>query len=698
VQGFLYVVSKPLILILNLIILNIFAEELEISFDSSNLRIEQFKGEAGKLFKKNFVPEGTVWNDSEALTAENINAFIEINLFSLTPIEAIIIQADANDSYIVECDAGNRKFKPIWFVPPALGKAGIAKRFKVLEKKTSCSRIKIRPGTGDNLFSVARVRLFRTKPDNWEALTKLEPAILKYVGNPAFDMEKVYAVRMLFLLIGLVVLHGYLNSKAVLWRWLAVFCCFLSLYVWNNAGRFHLTRFFHAHDVFHYYMGSKYSPELSYNRLYRCLLLALKELNIETPSTARNLDTNLINSANLELRKSRDCKQRFSPQRWEEFKSDLKFFSTYHGNFGGVLGDHGYNPTPFWNMYGYMLSNFLPATETNLNFISFLDLILMSVAFLLFYRAFGLASVLAFMLFWSNNDLVNFGWIGGSYLRSDWLAFGTIGLCLLKLKYEFLGFVFLFLSAGARFFPGLFIGALVIGWSFHKLRNREIFDFRKLIAAGLLVGGVWLAFELKTFGGFWHVRDFIVNLRKHSETFSSNIVGTKVIASYGLAYSSRTTLDQTKLDHYQTWKEEKERVLREERRALKLLLDLSVLLLWLLCLWRLNTPYEIGAVAVMPVFLKSLANYDLLFLGWTSILSASMRVSFFNYQLIFFGLLTFVVTQYFRGAPYDEIYFGFSLIIYLFICSTLMACIYFARRDQGEDRDSGLIKNLSINQ
>ena len=41
-----------------------------------------------------------------------------------------------------------------------------------------------------------------------------------------------------------------------------------------NFGSFHFPNFIHGWDTFHYYIGSKYSRELSYDRLYECVAVA----------------------------------------------------------------------------------------------------------------------------------------------------------------------------------------------------------------------------------------------------------------------------------------------------------------------------------------------------------------------------------------------------------------------------------------
>ena len=48
----------------------------------------------------------------------------------------------------------------------------------------------------------------------------------------------------------------------------------ISFACYFNFGLFHFRNYIHSWDTFHYYVGSKYFKELSYDRLYECIAVA----------------------------------------------------------------------------------------------------------------------------------------------------------------------------------------------------------------------------------------------------------------------------------------------------------------------------------------------------------------------------------------------------------------------------------------
>src|SRR6185369_14123078 len=62
-----------------------------------------------------------------------------------------------------------------------------------------------------------------------------------------------------------------------------------------------------------------------------------------------------------EIRAVRD---RFSPERWIEFKKDMNFFQDVMGpEYLSTLTDHGANATPVWVFFGRLLMAHAPASE-----------------------------------------------------------------------------------------------------------------------------------------------------------------------------------------------------------------------------------------------------------------------------------------------------------------------------------------------
>ncbi len=137
-------------------------------------------------------------------------------------------------------------------------------------------------------------------------------------------------------------------------RWLdrvGIVCGLLALMSLTSFGTFVRGRFINTHDVYHYYFGAKYSPELRYMGLYDCTFQALKEIGPKKkfkriPSVRSMRSYKRIPRRKMGRRAKR-CKKKFSASRWAEFKSDLRIFDrTFKAHWRTNLTDKGYNATP----------------------------------------------------------------------------------------------------------------------------------------------------------------------------------------------------------------------------------------------------------------------------------------------------------------------------------------------------------------
>src|SRR5262249_7519190 len=143
------------------------------------------------------------------------------------------------------------------------------------------------------------------------------------------------------------------------------FCCYYNLF------HFHFDEYLHLWDIFHYYVGAKYLPELGYNRLYVCAVVAEKELDgrVEPDRRIRNLVTNDIEPVGAALADPAACTSHFSPERWRAFKHDVDYFrhTFYPVRWKvEVLQDHGFNGTPVWALLGRGLASLGPASDGQL--------------------------------------------------------------------------------------------------------------------------------------------------------------------------------------------------------------------------------------------------------------------------------------------------------------------------------------------
>src|SRR5690606_7448683 len=129
-----------------------------------------------------------------------------------------------------------------------------------------------------------------------------------------------------------------------------------------------------------------------------------------------------------------DCKERFTPERLEEFKHDLDEFGTWSSKkeWRILFKDKGFNGTPFYATVCKPLIAMIDVNLDGLKRLAKIDPILMLIAFGVVGWAFGArqAAIMAifFCVFFPNR----FVHMGGSILRFDYVATLMIGLAALK--------------------------------------------------------------------------------------------------------------------------------------------------------------------------------------------------------------------------------------------------------------------------
>jgi len=192
--------------------------------------------------------------------------------------------------------------------------------------------------------------------------------------------------------------------------------------------------FRNPHDLFHYYLGSKYSPEIGYQDLYPAVIVAARENNGKLAhSTMRRMDDYSFEKAEQVMARVNTYRNLFSPERWQTFKTDVVFFQSILGpRFSTVIQDMGYNATPVWNMIGRSITNRVPATDAGMSFLVAIDLMLLSVAFATVWRAFGWQTGLFTLVFFCTCFSTSYTHARGAFLRFDWLAALLMSMSALK--------------------------------------------------------------------------------------------------------------------------------------------------------------------------------------------------------------------------------------------------------------------------
>ena len=294
----------------------------------------------------------------------------------------------------------------------------------------------------------------------------------------------------------------------------------------------------HIHDVAHYYLGSKYFDELGYSDLYVGMLRAESEryANHFKAVEARDLDSYEIVDIRRLLARSDAVKSRFTPERWSAFQDDVAFFRDAMGpQWGEVLRDRGFNPTPVWAWLGGALANRVTAgSERGILALSALDPLLLAGSFAALAWAFGVEAMLLAMLYYTVVFGASFGWTGGAFLRFAWLFGVVVGVCCLaRGRIVAAGSLFA-VAASLRVFPALFVAGMACR------AIREILATRRLSLAsaagigafaltGIALGGATLLRP----EGLEHWRGFTAKMERHLAHDASNLVGLAELLSYG---------------------------------------------------------------------------------------------------------------------------------------------------------------------
>ena len=324
---------------------------------------------------------------------------------------------------------------------------------------------------------------------------------------------------------------------------LAVISWVIHLNFFAFHGRGSTRVYVHLHDVAHYYLGSKYADELGYADFYIGLVRAESDRHHRRfmSREARDLRTNQLLDVSELLAESHPVKGRFTPERWADFEEDVDFFRQTMGpQYGAVLRDYGYNPSPLWTLIGGSVANLVPAgSETGIVLLSLIDPALEIVLFVAIAWAFGIEAALLSMIYFCALFGASFGWVGGAYLRHLWL-FGVVAAvcCVRRGRFVTAGGL-LALAALLRIFPAVFVAGIACKagadlLARHKLDSRHL---RFLVSFILGTVVLFTATATRPRGiADWH--DFTTNLQRHMSQTAYNTIGLTRLLDYRTAFQS----------------------------------------------------------------------------------------------------------------------------------------------------------------
>ena len=217
---------------------------------------------------------------------------ITYDLGQVRPVSSFLLQADANDTYKIfgaETDTPSA-YKLLIEVESVVNIGHGLRTRTVTIDPTPIRYLRVGEPLGDNFYSMSEFQAFCHAPTPFPPkLPIVDAPPAKVVEAPwwQFDwwendassrFEMAIAMGALALLgWGLwLAKKGTPNSRKLRDRLLIVvgvlsFCAY-----WNFCS-FHFGNYIHVWDTFHYYVGSKYFKELSYDRLYECVAVADSE-------------------------------------------------------------------------------------------------------------------------------------------------------------------------------------------------------------------------------------------------------------------------------------------------------------------------------------------------------------------------------------------------------------------------------------
>jgi hypothetical protein len=373
-------------------------------------------------------------------------------------------------------------------------------------------------------------------------------------------------------------------------RWVAIVLTVAAFFTYfdffNPNVRY--SEYYHRHEFFHYYLGSKYFKEIGYNQLYECTAVAEIELG-RRASVAnreiRDLRVNLIKQVKdtYILTDPGQCKNRFTAARWEDWKKDVDWF--YHSSVGSywdnMQKDHGYNPPPVWTMTGKFFGSFAPAGDKYFKILSMIDVAFHVGIVLLFYWAFGFRAMAVMTVFWGCNAPANFYWTGGAFLRQDWLFFLVASLCCARKRKFFLAGGALTWSALLRVFPMIFFGGWGIMVLFEIIRRYRFGttgepkegtgvlsikrepgllgylhpDHRRLLAGCIVAFGVLVPASVAVCGVDSYKQFFGHTIKVHNATPLTNHMGLETMLVAGWSNRMRFLRDDNMDDPFEGWKQ-----------------------------------------------------------------------------------------------------------------------------------------------
>jgi hypothetical protein len=435
------------------------------------------------------------------------------------------------------------------------------------------------------------------------------------------------------------------------------------------------SRFYHGHELFHYYLGSKYGRELGYERIYKCTALAQADSGQTNEVRVRkmmDLETDLLVPATKALEHPEDCRDRFTPIRWAAFTSDVLQFrrSSSLAYWNGMQTDHGYNPPPVWTMMGHFWSSLHAPTDGYLQFLASFDVMLIAAMFAAIGWAFGWRVLAIAAIYWGCQAPADYHFTGGAFLRQDWLFFLVLSACFAKKRHCALAGAAFAYSTLLRVFPGL----LIVGWlvvaGTRVWRHKRMAASHVRVMLGGLVATVALVSASAAVAGPSSYAEFYKHILVHKHTPLTNNMGLETILSQSYAGRQEFAANDKLVDPFERWES-----MRRDRlsafRALHLVLLATLGIIFAKVVRRVRSLWVALALSVaFVVSLVELTNYYYSFFILAALLSR-LRRPVEQWVLAVAGISQLLAVNWYVSTFYDDKFVAQSILYCVFAVSLI---------------------------
>ena len=530
--------------------------------------------------------EGAPWGSARGVKFLSAAGSLTFDLGADMPIAAALVQGDAWSTYSLQVSDDGIAYHEVWSVPNVGQTDGRGERTRsTLLSEVRGRFVRFGEATGPGGRTISEVQVFCEIPTAWPELLPVLPKPPAPPKGPrewsGLTRHDANALKALLAFLGGALLwwgstlkkRGESGKFKRLRDAMLLTLGLLGFIGYYNWGGYHFPTRIHYHEFFHYFIGAKYFPELGYTHIYECASLAEAEQGFRRRvelRAIRDLRKNEIIPSRYVLedpeRYKRGFTRPFTPERWEAFKHDIAYFRERAGivSWEKMLQDHGYNPSPVWNMAGSFFSNLGPASDSLIfDFLGWIDPILLGIAFAFIVWGFGWRVACVAALFFGTNEPALYFWTGGGFIRQDWFLGAVAGICFLKRGKPMLGGACLAFSTLLRVFPvGFFVAiGMRLAWIFLRERRLDRTGMSIVVGAALATA-ILIPASSMVAGGVSAWPEFVKNTKKHAGSPLTNYMGLRTMVGFRWETRQKMSYDPRSTDPFHNFREARKSAFR----------------------------------------------------------------------------------------------------------------------------------------